>query len=458
MAFESVNPATGERLASYEPATESQLRSTLDRVAEGVYQVAATPPDERAARLRRLAGVLGRDRSDLSLLATREMGKPITQSRAEVDRCVQALHFLADHGPGWLVPEQRPCGLGEATVRFDPLGGVLGVMPWNFPYWQLVRFAAGALLAGNVVLIKPAPSTVGCALALHRAFREAGFEAGTYETLLAEVRDLPVVVGHPAVAAVSLTGSVRAGRSLAALAGSCGKPAVLELGGSDAFVVLDDADVPAAARAAAAARCLNSGQSCIAAKRFIATDGIYPAFRDAFMAEMDRLRVGDPLDERTDIGPLARFDLRDQVLELVRRSTHNSTVIYPTRPKPLPDRGAYVHPMILEVTQSELPAAWHCEVFGPVAVLRWARDTAEAFELAAGSDFGLGCSVWTRSPRAHADAAARLPVGNVFFNGMVRSTAELPFGGVKDSGFGRELGREGVRQFTNVKTVVIVPT
>lgn len=458
MPFVSVNPATGQTLGSFPSLSPDELTGRLELAARAFEAFSRLDVAERARHLLRWGEVLRAQRERLALRATCEMGKPIAQSRAEVDRCVHALTFLAGHGPEYLAPEIRPSALGHAVVRFDPLGVVLGVMPWNFPYWQIVRFAAGAVVAGNVVLVKPAPSTAGCALLLEDAVREAGWPAGVYQTLLVEVEDLPRVVAHPAVAAVSLTGSVRAGRSLATLAAAHLKPAVLELGGSDALVVLDDADVDAAAETAARARCINSGQSCIAAKRFIVTAGVYDRFRDRFVEAFGRMTVGDPLDQRTDIGPLARAELCEQLHELVRRSRPQVRVLYPTSPLPLPGGGAFFPPTVLEVPSDVpvLPPVWTEETFGPVAVLRRAADADDAFVLAADSPYALGCSVWTADPDAYAGQLARLPAGSVFVNGMVRSTPELPFGGQRWSGYGRELGREGVRQFTNVKTVVTV--
>lgn len=454
MPFVSVNPADLRTLARYDSLGDEAVAARLDLAGSAWPSWADLEVERRGTYLGRLASVLAARRDQLARLATAEMGKPLVQARAEVDRCVHALGVLARHGPAWLAPEPRDSSLGPAFVRFDPLGVVLGVMPWNFPYWQIIRFAAPAVLAGNAALVKPAPNTAGCALELERATVDAGWPGGLWQTLLVEVDRLPVVVAHPAVAAVSLTGSVEAGRSLASLAASHLKPAVLELGGSDALVVLDDADVATAAEVAAQSRCINSGQSCIAAKRFIATASVYERFRDRLVEAMGRLRVGDPADEHTDIGPLARLDLRDRLLELVARSEGDVRRLWPAVVRPPRTDGAFVEPMVLELLPGRRPPVWTSEVFGPVAVLARASDAEHAFALAGESEFGLGCSVWTATPLRWQAQMRRLRVGTVVFNAMVRSTPELPFGGVGWSGYGRELGREGVRAFTNVKTVL----
>lgn len=450
MSFRSINPATLEVLGEYPSLTEEGVLGMVATAGEAFRKSggwASLSVAQRGDRLAEVGRIIRSRAEELAQLATTEMGKPIRQSRAEVEKCASGLEFVGGKAPIWLMPERRE---ERGAVRFEPLGVLLAVMPWNFPYWQIVRFCCGALAAGNCVMIKPAPSTVGCALSLEKCFREAGLGAGVYSTLLAEVDDLEVAVADEAVAAVSLTGSVKAGRALAAVAARHGKPAVLELGGSDPFVVLEDADVSAAAKAAAAARCLNSGQSCIAAKRFIAVGKIYDAFKQAFVAEMQALKVGDPADETTDVGPLARGDLREALVDqLLAAKAKGATAL--CKGGPIDGMGYYFAPEILELSVPEGPA-WVQETFGPLAALIRADDETQAISLANTTRFGLGASVWTRSGRA-GELAPLFQAGNVFFNDTVKSLPGLPFGGIKDSGMGRELGVEGMRAFTNIKTV-----
>lgn len=457
MPFRSINPATLESGASWASMGPGEVIAAVGRAEASFEAFAKVGVHEKAEKLAALAREMTADRDALAALATFEMGKPITQSRIEVDRCVHALEFLAGAAEKWLGEEVRPTEAKYSAVRFDPMGVILGVMPWNFPYWQIVRFAAGALVAGNCVLIKPAPSTTGCAVRLEGCFRRAGFGEGVYTTLLAEVEDLEAVVAHDAVAGVSLTGSVKAGRALATLAARFGKPSVLELGGSDAFVVLDDADVGVAAKAAAGARCFNTGQSCIAAKRFIATGGVYEAFRDAMAEALYAMRVGDPTDGATEIGPLAREDLLVGLKRQYQAALDAGAKVVGT-PAGVPSRGHYFAPTLLELpvpkgARNLHNPAWTAETFGPLAVIVRAEDRTHALALAADSRYGLGMSVWTGDVAWARAAAGGQAVGNVFINAPVKSNVRLPFGGVRDSGYGRELGAEGVRQFTNVKTV-----
>jgi len=457
MPFRSINPATLETCGEWTAMSPGEVIAAVGRAGEAFAGFTRVGVGARAAMLGKLAREMSADREAMALLATQEMGKPITQARIEVDRCVHALELLTVEGPKWLAEEPRASEAAYSGVRFDPVGVILGVMPWNFPFWQIVRFASGVLLAGNGVLVKPAPSTAGCALRLEGCFRRAGFGEGVYITLLAEVEDLEAVVAHDAVAGVSLTGSVRAGRALATLGARFGKPAVLELGGSDAFVVLDDGDVAAAAKAAAGARCFNSGQSCIAAKRFIATAGVYEAFREAFAGAMGALRVGDPAEERTEVGPLARGDLLEGLRGQFRAAVSAGGRVVGA-PGEVPVRGHYFAPTVVELPHPGAARhlhnpAWTAETFGPLAVLVRAEDRGQALALAADSRYGLGLSIWTKDVAGARAAAGGMAVGNVYINAPVKSNVRLPFGGVGDSGYGRELGSEGVRQFTNVKTV-----
>lgn len=461
MPFVSVNPATGDRLADYPAATVNALTAAVAHASIGFARFSTLTVADRCAMLVRWADALLARKNDLARLATLEMGKPIRQSHAEVDRCSAGLRAVASEAAEWLAPRHVALPDGShGSVYHEPLGVLLGVMPWNFPYWQVVRFAVGALAAGNALLIKPAPNTAGCALLLEETARLAGFPDGTYQTVLAEIDQLELIVASPEVAGVSLTGSVRAGRSLAALAGRYGKPAVLELGGSDPFIVLDDADLPAAARDAAAARALNSGQSCISAKRFIVHTAVYERFRDLFAQALQNLRIGDPLDDTTDVGPLARLDLRDQLAaQLATSLARGATPLVPGGPI-AGHPGAYFAPALLEAHPDLLPLlpAWCEETFGPLALLTHAASDDHAVALANDTPFGLGASLYTANPHRSLSLAARIRCGNVFLNATTSSHPLLPFGGLKSSGLGRELGPEGTRWFTNTKTVVVSPT
>lgn len=454
MPFRSTHPATGEALSEHAALSPADVIAATGRAGAAFPDWAGTAVERRCEPLVRWAQSIRDRHEELARLASLEMGKPVVQSRQELDRCVAGLEYVAAHAPAWLAEERREVsGAAMAFVRHEPMGVLLAVMPWNFPYWQIVRFACGALAAGNTVLIKPAPNTAGCALALEACAREAGLAEGVYTTLLAEVSDLEAVIAQDAVAAVSLTGSVRAGRALAMLGAKYGKPAVLELGGSDPFVVLDDADVTAAARAAAAARLMNSGQSCVCAKRFIVTPDAYAAFREAVVAEFRRHRLGDPLYDTTDVGPLARADLRDTLADQLARAARGATPLLGGGP--LADRpGCFFAPEILELAAPAGPV-WTEETFGPLAALVRAESEAHAVTLANATPFGLGASIWSRDVSRARTIAGRITAGFVSINAPVRPHPALPFGGTKASGHGRELGSEGVRQFTHTKALWI---
>jgi succinate-semialdehyde dehydrogenase/glutarate-semialdehyde dehydrogenase len=399
----------------------------------------------------RAAAALLRDRrASLSALLTAEMGKPIAQAEGEVDKCADACGHFADHAERLLADVPLKSDGSRSYVRHDPVGPILAVMPWNFPLWQVIRFAAPNLMAGNVGVLKHAPNVCGCAIELERLFVDAGFPAGAFTALRVDVPAIRAIIEHPTIAAVTLTGSERAGRTVAAQAGAVGKKVVLELGGSDPFLVLADADVPAVATAAAAARCLNNGQSCIAAKRFIVATPIAEAFEEAFVEAMSRQVVGDPSRRETQVGPLARRDLAEHLADQVDRSVAaGATVAFRGE---RPGRGFFYPPTVLTNCRPGV-AAFDEETFGPVAAVARAADEAEMIRLANASRYGLGASIWTRDPARAEHLVAELDVGGVYVNGPVHSDARLPFGGVKASGHGRELGGAGVLEFVNAKTV-----
>ena len=447
----AVNPATGQVLREYPEHTPAEVERRLERALAAFETWRHTEPEARARRLRAAAAVLRRDRDPLARLMTEEMGKPIAQAEAEVEKCAAACDHFAAHGPRDLAPQEIPTEASRSLVRFDPLGAVLAVMPWNFPLWQVFRAAAPAMMAGNVVVLKHASNVPGSALAAERVFAQAGFEDGVFTTLLIGARVAETLVDHAAIRALTLTGSEAAGAALAARAGAALKKSVLELGGSDAFVVLADADLAEVVPQAVAARLVNNGQSCIAAKRFIVAESLAERFERLLGERMARVQIGDPLERNTELGPLARADLVDELDRQVRESLALGATLITggTRPK---RAGFFYAPTVLAHVTPGMPA-FDEETFGPVATVTRARDAKHAIELANQSRYGLGASVWTANAKRGAALAAKLEVGSVFVNDVVRSDPRLPFGGVKRSGHGRELSAFGLREFVNVKTV-----
>ena len=451
MSFESVNPATGQTRRRYPELTEAELEAKIARAARLFPEWRRSAFAERAERLSRAADVLDAEKQRLGRLMTEEMGKPITAAVLEAEKCARVCRFYASEGERFLAPEEAESGARRSFVRFDPLGPVLAVMPWNFPFWQVFRFAAPALMAGNVGLLKHASNVPECALAIEEIFGRAGFPEGAFQTLLVGSARVERVIRDPRVAAVTLTGSEAAGQSVGAAAGGEIKKCVLELGGSDPFIVLPSADVPAAARAAVQARTLNSGQSCIAAKRFIVHAAVGKEFRERFVAGMESLRVGDPGDPETEVGPLATPAIRDEVAEQVRRTLAAGARLL-LGGNSLPGPGNYFAPTVLDDVPAGSPAAEE-EIFGPVAALLAAEDLDDAIAIANRNRYGLGASAWTRDRAEQERLVAGIEAGSVFVNAIVQSDPRLPFGGIKRSGFGRELAREGIREFVNVKTV-----
>ena len=456
MPQSSVNPATGDVLAVIADHTEADIERLLSRAALAAARWRATPLEARTAMLRRMADLLDEEREPLARLATLEMGKPVAASRQEVAKCALLCRYYADEAAALLAPERVVRdGREEGAVHFLPLGVLLAIMPWNFPYWQAIRAAAPALAAGNVVLLKHASNVPQCALAIERLFTAAGAGDGAgdgaFTTLLIAGSRAGGLIEDPRVAAVTLTGSEAAGRDVGARAGRAVKPCVLELGGSDPFVVLASADVDAAAATAVRARCINNGQSCIAAKRFIVHEEVYDAFAERFTAAMRALVIGDPLLDTTDIGPLATASIRSEVDDQVRRTVAAGARVLCGGVVP-PGPGNTYPPTVLGNVPRDSATARE-EVFGPVAPLFRVAGADEALALANDTTFGLGASVWTRDPAEARRFADGIETGSVFINAMVASDPRFPFGGVKASGIGRELAREGIRSFVNVKTV-----
>lgn len=453
MAFRSINPADGATLKVIETWTAAQIDAALDGAAAAAALWSDTPLARRCERLGGLAWILRERLDPLARLITHEMGKLIGESRAEIEKCALACEYYADHAAEFLADEPVASDAGRSLVAYQPLGPVLAVMPWNFPFWQVFRFAAPALAAGNTALLKHASNVPQCALAIEELFRDAGLLPGAFTTLMIEAGQVEAVIADPRVRAVTLTGSEAAGRKVGAAAGRALKKSVLELGGSDAFIVLADADLELAAANAVAARFVNAGQSCIAAKRFIVEEAVADEFVERFRIGVEALRAGDPLDPAVTLAPLARPDLRDELHRQVEESLARGAVAV-TGCAPIPGPGAYYHGSILDRVTPGMPAADE-ELFGPVAAVLRVRDEAEAVELANASRFGLGGSVWTRDAARGERVARRLQCGCAFVNGMVKSDPRLPFGGVKDSGYGRELSRHGMLEFVNAKTVWI---
>jgi succinate-semialdehyde dehydrogenase/glutarate-semialdehyde dehydrogenase len=451
--IETINPATGEvleRIALMEPA---QIEMKLAQAARGSPRWGREDFSGRASLLRAVATRFRLEREALAGTAVREMGKPLAQARAEIDKCAWALEYFAEHGEALLSAQAAPSSAARSYVAFRPLGVLLAIMPWNFPYWQVVRAAAPALMAGNVVLLKHATNTTRCALEIERIFNETGAPEGCFGTLLIPGKEMSKIVADARVAAVTLTGSEDAGVSVARAAGENLKKCVLELGGSDAFVVLSDADLEAAAKTAVTARFQNNGESCIAAKRFIVEDAVYDDFLSRFAELAAAQIVGDPMEERVQLGPCARDDLRKAVNEQISDTIERGARLV-TGGRSIDRAGFFYEPTVVA---GVLPGMrmFDEEVFGPAAAVVRANDLEHALELANASRFGLGANLWTRDIALAEELAGRIEAGNVFINGMVSSDPRLPFGGVKKSGYGRELSSFGIHEFVNIQTVWI---
>jgi succinate-semialdehyde dehydrogenase / glutarate-semialdehyde dehydrogenase len=449
----SVNPATGEVLARFDELSDAELEARLARAASAFRSWRRTGFGERAALLRRAADVLDGQKERWGRIMTAEMGKTLKAAISEAEKCAWVCRYYADHGERFLADEPADTGAAKAYVRYLPIGPVLAVMPWNFPFWQVFRFAAPALMAGNVGLLKHASNVPQSALAIEEVFREAGFPEGAFQTLLVGSSRVARIVEDDRVAAVTLTGSEGAGASVASTAGKAIKKSVLELGGSDPFVVMPSANLEAAVKTAVTARTINNGQSCIAAKRFIVHEAVYDGFVKAFVQRMSDLAVGDPTDPGTDVGPLSSSGERDKLVEQVRAIKEaGGRVVLGGAPKA--GRGFYYPPTVI-VNVPLGTAASREEVFGPVAMVFRVKDADGAIQVANDVPFGLGSSVWTNDAAERARFIDELEAGATFVNAMVASDPRLPFGGVKRSGYGRELALHGIREFVNAKAVSI---
>ena len=448
--FESKNPYSGEVLQTYPRHSDPQVTQMLSRSAKTFSQWQQVPVETRAATLKRLSAVLEAGLETYARLITEEMGKPITESRAELDKCIWLCDFYRKNAAQFLADELIETEARESFVSYDPLGTILGIMPWNFPFWQVFRFAVPTLTAGNTVLLKHASNVCGCAQALEAIFREAGYPEGCFQSLFVGHEAVSRLIANPAVKAVSLTGSEGAGRAIAALAGKHLKKTVLELGGNNACVVWEDADLDAHLDTIVKARMQNTGQSCIAAKRFIVVDAIYDEFMARFKERVQELVSGDPLQEDTEIGVLAREDLADTLQQQVRESlTAGAKLVLGNQRK-----GTWYEPTIIESVTRDMPAGKE-ELFGPVAAVMRVRDREDSLRQLADTRFGLGTMLFTADIEAARHAIGKIPDGSFFINEMVKSDPRLPFGGTGASGYGRELSREGIYEFVNKKTVYI---
>lgn len=452
--MKTVNPTTGKVIKEYDEMSASTLDSIIDKANKAQKIWAQNSFEERAKFLNKAASLLHKNVKELAQLMTLEMGKPVAQSEGEIEKCAWVCEYYAENASKFLEDQLVETDATKSYVAFKPLGVVLSIMPWNFPYWQLFRFAAPALMAGNSVVLKHSENTTGCALEIERIMHEAGYPKDLFRTLLVKNEHMKPVIQHNGIAAVTLTGSTRAGKAVASQAGEALKKTVLELGGSDPYIILEDADITDAAQKCVTSRLINTGQSCVAAKRFIIVEEVYDEFMEAFTTNMKDQVMGNPFAADTDIGPMARFDLRDELHNQVQESIKTGAKL--TLGGFIPeDDGAFYPPTILENVTKGMPA-YSEELFGPVASVIKVKNEKEAIAVANDSIYGLGAAIFSRNiEKAEWIAANELEAGCCFVNDFVKSDPRLPFGGIKNSGYGRELGIFGIHEFVNTKTVYI---
>lgn len=452
--MKTINPATGEVLKEYSEMDMEEIDSIIQK-ANSVQKIWKQKSfDERAEYLRKIAELLRDRKEELAELMATEMGKPIAQGVGEAEKCAWVCEYYAENAESFLENDVIETDASKSYVTFNPLGVVLAIMPWNFPFWQLFRFAAPAMMAGNGAILKHSENTSGCAIEIEKIIHDAGIPKDLFRTIIRDKSGMKEVIQHQGIAAVTLTGSTRAGKAVAAQAGETLKKTVLELGGSDPYLILEDADIKKAAETCVTSRLINSGQSCIAAKRFIVTEKVYEEFVEEFVSLMRDKKVGDPFDGETEVGPQARRDLRDELHNQVQKSVDKGARIILGGEKP-GGEGAYYPVTVLENVRSGMPA-YEEELFGPVAAIIKVHDEDEAIRVANDTNFGLGAAVFSRDEkRAEEIAANKLEAGCCFVNEFVKSDPRLPFGGIKKSGYGRELSLYGIREFVNAKTVYV---
>lgn len=452
--MKTINPATGEQIREYEKMTEEEVASIIHKAGKAQKRWKEQTFEQRAPYLNKIAELLRDRKEHLAEMMAEEMGKPLKQGRSEAEKCAWVCEYYAEHAKKFLENHQVDTDASKSYVTYNPLGTVLAIMPWNFPFWQLFRFAAPALMAGNAALLKHSENVTGCALEIENIIHEAGVPKDLFRTLILPKEDVKGVIQNEGVAAVTLTGSTRAGKAVAQNAGEVLKKTVLELGGSDPYIILKDADIEQAAEACVTSRLINSGQSCIAAKRFIVVDDVYEEFLERFTSIMESKISGDPFDEDSDLGPMAREDLRDELHRQVKESIEKGAELHLGGTKPA-GNGAYYPPTILTRVEPGMPA-YDEELFGPVASVIRVKGEEEAVRIANDSNFGLGAAIFSRNTeKAEQIAAEKLEAGCCFVNEFVKSDPRLPFGGIKQSGYGRELSLYGIREFVNTKTVYV---
>ncbi|GAB3811002.1 NAD-dependent succinate-semialdehyde dehydrogenase [Pontibacter rugosus] len=453
MAIETLNPATGELIKKFEAHTAEEVKHKIDLAEEAFQSWRNSSFEERAKHMEKQADILENEAEKYGRIISLEMGKPLKSAIAEVKKCATVCRYYAENAASFMADEEIASGASRSLISYEPLGVVLAIMPWNFPFWQVYRFLAPALMAGNVGLLKHASNVPQCALAIEEIVRHAGFPDNVFQSLLIGSKEVDAVIGHPHVKAVTLTGSELAGSKVAEKAGQEIKKTVLELGGSDAFIVLDDADLEQAAEMAVKSRMVNTGQSCIAAKRFIVVESIADDFLQRFKQKMQALKTGNPLEEDIDYGPMARKDLAEELEKQVQDSVkHGAEIVLDGGREG--NSNAYFKPMILKNVKPGMPA-YEEEMFGPVAAVMIVKDEEEAIRVANDSRYGLGGAVWTKDRARGLRVAKRVETGAMFVNAMVASSPEMPFGGIKKSGYGRELSYLGIREFVNQKSIWI---
>ncbi len=452
--LQSINPTYNEVIKNYEEYSLEQINKIFEQSNEAFILHSKDNFSKRANNLRKVSEILKRDKRKLAELITLEMGKPILQSISEVEKCAWVCDYYADNGEQFLTDELIQTDATKSYVSFQPLGVILAIMPWNFPFWQVFRFAAPSLMAGNTAILKHSSNVSGCALAIENIFKESGFIQNTFRTILISSKGIEDVIKNPFIKAVTLTGSTNAGRSVASLAGKYIKKTVLELGGSDPYIILKDANLEETAETCVNARLINSGQSCIAAKRFIIVEKVYKDFENLFLQKMKKKKIGDPLNEKIDVGPQARMDLRNDLVLQVQKSIEQGAnlILGGNIPE---SKGAFYPPTILTNVKKGMPA-FDDELFGPVAPLIKVKDENEAIKIANNTSFGLGAAIFTNDlERGEIIAKEKIQAGSCFVNVAVKSDPRLPFGGIKESGYGRELSSFGIHEFVNIKTVFI---